>query len=79
MSLNGNSFPDNNNGTAVGDSGTVINTTNGGSSWSSPPAPVEAIGIKNLNDVSTPSKFSRFAAGDSGLYKSINAGSAGVC
>ena len=65
-------FTDVNRGIVVGDSGTILKTTDGGTVWTT----ISSGTIKNLNSVDFPNADTGFAVGDDGIIlKSINGGS----
>ena len=63
FTLYGVSFSDENNGTAVGEYGAIIRTTNGGNSW----IVQESGTTKNLRSVSFPDPNNGTAVGDNGI------------
>jgi photosystem II stability/assembly factor-like uncharacterized protein len=65
-------FTDENTGIIVGDSGTILKTTDGGLTWSS----ISSGTTKNLNSVDFPNALTGFAVGNSGtIIKTIDGGS----
>jgi photosystem II stability/assembly factor-like uncharacterized protein len=71
--LNNIHFSDQNNGTAVGLSGTIIRTTNGGANWIS-----QSIAPDHLYGVYFVNANTGFACGNGVLVKTINAGASWV-
>jgi len=74
-SLNSVYFTDSNNGYAVGDSGKIFKTTNGGLNWTVQTCPKQmAVGIPNIKSVSFMNADTGFAVGQTSIFKTINKG-----
>ena len=63
QNLNGGYFINTNNGWAVGDTGTLLQTTDAGANWSLYP---NLVTTANLHSIASPNNATLFAAGDNG-------------